>query len=74
MYAQESPYKYELIGVICHFGESGMGGHFIAFCKRFNNYGYQWYKFNDAMVDECTFNDVKTSGMPYVLVYSYLDL
>ena len=74
VYAQESPYKYELIGVICHFGESGMGGHFIAFCKRFNNYGYQWYKFNDAMVDECTFNDVKTSGMPYVLVYSYLDL
>ena len=72
--AKESPYKYELIGVICHFGESGMGGHFIAFCKHFTYQGSKWYKFNDAFVEECTFNDVKTSGMPYVLFYSFLNV
>ena len=68
----QSPYKYELIGVICHFGESNMSGHFIAFCKHITLKGDKWYKFNDAFVDECTFNDVKTSGMPYVLFYSYI--
>ena len=68
----QSPYKYELMGVICHFGESSMSGHFIAFCKHFSYKGDKWYKFNDAFVDECTFDDVKNSGMPYVLFYSYL--
>ena len=72
--AKESPYKYELTGVICHFGESGMGGHFIAFCKHFTYQGSKWYKFNDAFVEECTFDDVKTKGMPYVLFYSYIDI
>ena len=72
--AKESPYKYELIGVICHYGESGMGGHFIAFCKHFNNIGCKWYKFNDAMVNESNFDEVQTSGMPYVLFYSYIDV
>ena len=72
--AKDSPYKYELIGVICHFGESGMGGHFIAFCKHFTNIGCKWYRFNDAMVEECTFDEVKTKGMPYVLFYSYIDI
>ena len=73
VFGKDSPYKYELVGVICHFGESGMGGHFIAFIKHFGNYGCKWYKYNDAMVDECTFNDVQKSGMPYVLFYSYID-
>ena len=74
VYCTDSPYKYELIGVICHFGESGMSGHFIAFCKHFSLKGDKWYKFNDAFVEECTFDNVKNSGMPYVLFYSYLDV
>ena len=73
VFGKDSPYKYELVGVICHFGESGMGGHFIAFVKHFGNYGCKWYKYNDAMVNECTFGDVQKSGMPYVLFYSYID-
>ena len=72
--AQDSPYKYELIGVICHFGESGMGGHFIAFCKHFDYMGSKWYKFNDGFVNETNFNEVQTVGMPYVLFYSYIDI
>ena len=51
-----------------------MSGHFIAFCKHFSFKGNKWYKFNDGFVDECTFDDVKKSGMPYVLFYSYLDV
>ena len=74
VYCKDSPYKYELIGVICHFGESSMSGHFIAFCKHFSLKGDKWYKFNDAFVNECTFDEVKNSGMPYVLFYSYLDV
>ena len=74
VFGSDSPYKYELIGVICHFGESGMSGHFIAFCKHFSFKGNKWYKFNDGFVDECTFDNVKKSGMPYVLFYSYLDV
>ena len=72
--AQDSPYKYELIGVICHFGESGMGGHFIAFCKHFDYMGSKWYKFNDGFVNETNFNEVQTVVMPYVFFYSYIDI
>ena len=32
------------MGVICHFGESSMSGHFIAFCKHFTLKGDKWYK------------------------------
>ena len=74
VYGKDSPHKYELIGVICHFGESGMGGHFIAFCKHVVNYEFKWYKFNDGFVDESNFNEVQTSGMPYVLFYSFMDV
>ena len=69
---KDSPHSYELIAVICHYGESGMGGHFIAFCKHLVNYEYKWFKFNDSFVTESNFNEVKTSGMPYVLFYSYI--
>ena len=61
--------KYNLIGVITHLGESGMGGHFIAFCKDYDN--NNWYKFNDAIVSPV--NNFKAEvidfGMPYLLFY-----
>ena len=60
---------YELFGVITHIGESGMGGHFIAYCKEyFNN---QWLKFNDAMVDPVTDfkKEVIDFAMSYLLFY-----
>ena len=67
---KNSPFTYELIGIICHYGSNDMGGHFIAFCKNSNN--CQWYKFNDQIVTNCSFNEVKQSGIPYVLFYSYV--
>ena len=62
---KNSPTKYDLIGVICHLGESSMEGHFIAYCKHFDE---SWYLFNDAMV--LPFNPKeKYKGTPYILFY-----
>ena len=68
----DSPYYYELKGVISHFGSNDEGGHFIAFCKNSNN--CKWYKFNDEIVEKCSFKDVLTKGIPYVLFYSHIDV
>ena len=66
---QNTGYQYELFGVITHIGESGMGGHFIAYCKEYWN--NQWLKFNDALVSPV--NNFKTEvidfAMPYLLFY-----
>ena len=65
----EDGVDYKLIGVITHLGESGMGGHFIAFCKDpLNNL---WYKFNDAIVSKVDNfkGEVIDFGMPYLLFY-----
>ena len=70
IFAAESPYYYELIGVICHFGSNDEGGHFIAYCKNSNN--CEWYKFNDQHVTKCTFDEVTKTGLPYVLFYNYV--
>ena len=67
---ENSPYYYELIGVICHFGSNDMGGHFVAFCKNYNN--CEWYKYNDQMVTKCLFNEVRQNGIPYALFYNYV--
>ena len=65
-----SPFYYELTGIICHYGTNDMGGHFIAFCKNSNN--GEWYKYNDQSVTKSSFNEVRQSGLPYVLFYSYI--
>jgi ubiquitin C-terminal hydrolase len=57
---------YELIGIVSHFGESGMGGHFIAFCKHFID--GKWRCYNDSIVTECP-NDYLNKGTPYILFY-----
>ena len=69
---KNSPYYYELTGIICHYGTNDMGGHFIAFCKNSNN--GEWYKYNDQSVTKSSFNEAKQSGMPYVLFYSYIQI
>ena len=56
-----SPKKYELIGVVQHYGESSMSGHFIAYCKcKFDN---NWYKYNDSIVSKVNYNEMYTSGI-----------
>jgi ubiquitin C-terminal hydrolase len=62
-------YNYQLIGVITHIGESGMGGHFIAYCRDPIKNG--WNKYNDAIVTEVNnFQaEVIDFAMPYLLFY-----
>ena len=70
IYFENSPYYYELIGVICHLGSNDEGGHFIAYCK--NSENCEWYKYNDQFVTKCYFDEVKRANLPYVLFYSYV--
>jgi uncharacterized ubiquitin-like protein YukD len=69
-------YKYELIGVLSHYGESSMAGHFIAFCK--SPVDGNWYCYNDAIVTETDEpkNQINGNfdGIPYVLFYQRTDL
>ena len=60
-----SPKNYELIGVISHLGESSMEGHFIAYCKHFDE---GWYLFNDGIVRQEPGKGVY-NGVPYILFY-----
>ena len=70
VYYKESPSFYEIIGIVTHFGPSSMSGHFIAFCKSFVD--ENWYKYNDAQVDISSFEEAKSTGIPYILFYSYI--
>ena len=71
IYYKNTPCKYQLIGVVTHYGPSSMSGHFIAFCKSFvdNN----WYKYNDSMVSLSSIQEAKTAGVPYILFYSVIE-
>ena len=62
-------FKYKLIGVITHIGESGMGGHFIAYCREPGT--NSWSKYNDAIVTDVNdFNkEVINFANPYLLFY-----
>jgi len=64
-----SNWQYELFGVIAHIGESGLGGNFIAYCKK-DDY-HQWFKFDDSIVKPVyNFqNEVLNNPMPCVLFY-----
>ena len=41
---RETGFKYTLMAVVTHMGESGASGHFIAYCK--SPIDYQWYRYN----------------------------
>ena len=65
----ENGCKYKLMGVISHLGESGMGGHFIAYCK--DPITKNWYKYNDSIVNEVKDfkKEVIDFAIPYLLFY-----
>jgi len=69
-YKEASPSFYELIGIVTHFGPSKMSGHFIAFCKSFID--GQWYKYNDTQVNLSSFQEARSTGVPYILFYSFI--
>ena len=62
---------FQLNSVICHYGESNMGGHFIAYCRHYKN--NSWYIYNDSTVQKCSGNKDYLHGMPYILFYKALD-
>ena len=66
---QNTGYMYKLIGVIPHIGVSGMGGHFIAYCR--DPKTEQWNSFNDAIVKkvEDFKKEVIDYANPYLLFY-----
>ena len=72
IFANNSPYYYELTGVICHFESNNEEGHFIAYCKNSNN--CEWYKFNDQFVNKCNFYEVQNANLPNVLFYNYVQV
>ena len=61
--------NYKLIGVITHMGESGMGGHFIAYCL--DPISKNWHKYNDEIVTPVHDfqKEVIDYAMPYLLFY-----
>ena len=61
--------KYKLIGVITHMGESGMSGHFIAYCLDPISNG--WHKYNDSTVTQVNDfqNEIINYARPYLLFY-----
>ena len=65
--AKQGVTAMKLYAVICHFGESSMSGHFIAYCRhRINK---KWYIYNDSIVKECKEPNPYYNGMPYILFY-----
>ena len=62
-------YKYKLMGVVTHMGESGASGHFIAYCK--SPIDKQWYKYNDDLVSKVFKfrEEIIDYAMPYILFF-----
>ena len=67
---QDSPKQYKLFGVICHFGQSNDEGHFIAYCKHFDD---NWYMFNDSIAITVAEDEI-TNGVPYILFYRNINI
>ena len=67
---------FYLCGIITHLGESGSGGHFIAYCRNNQNDNFTFY--NDAIVSEVSVESAISSKIsnnenekrtPYILFY-----
>ena len=71
--------RYFLCGIITHLGESGSGGHFIAYCR--NNFNGNFTCYNDAAVSQASVIDAMSTKIsaneyekktPYILLYHYM--
>ena len=61
---------YQLIAISSHIGQSGVSGHYIAYCKNMfqDNNNVDWYKFNDSSVTKVKFEDINEYS-PYFLIF-----
>ena len=66
---EETPQKYDLFGVINHYGRMGYG-HYTAYTRRFSEFGIEnsWAEFDDENVIEVEENGI-VSPSAYVLFY-----
>ena len=62
--------SYQLVAISSHMGSSGVGGHYIAYCR--NPFQREdddiWYVFNDSSVRKVKFED-KNCHSPYFLIF-----
>ena len=72
IFNKDSPYYYELTGVICHLDSNDEEGHFVAYCKNYDD--CNWYKSDDETITKCSFSDVCQNGMHCLLFYSYVQM
>ena len=68
MIINDSPYYYELVGVICYLNSNEKGNYYVAYCK--NSKDLQWYKYNDKEVTKSSFREI--NGQPFILFFSYI--
>ena len=66
-------WKYELIGVVTHLGESDASGHFIAYCK--SPIDRCWYQYNDELVFEVKdfSKEIRDYVEPEILFYQKIN-
>jgi ubiquitin C-terminal hydrolase len=63
-YVENNGGKYDLIGIVNHYGDYGSLGHFTAYCKK----NEKWYEFDDAGVHDIDENNIKSNNS-YILFY-----
>ena len=61
------PSNYELMSMVAVTKPSNGGKNFISFCKSFTS--QKWYKYNNEKFNS-SFEEAKTTGIPYILFYS----
>ena len=77
---ENSTKKFFLCGIITHLGESGSGGHFIAYCRKSFNDNFLCYNDSavtpvgvlDAMSAKISQRDIEKKT-PYILLYHYMN-
>ena len=73
VFRNESPKKYELIGVVTLYGDSVNSGHFVAYFKCKPGKYIEWYKYDDTEVTISNFNEILNNGTPILLFYHYIE-
>lgn len=65
--------KYELIGLVTHYGESSINGHFMARCK--SPIDGMWYLYNDQIINKIGYFNKEEfmKGNPYILFYKKIN-
>ena len=66
VYYKQSYNYYQLNGIVTLINHK----NYVAFCKSFIN--GNWYQYNNQTVRGSSFDEARTTGIPYYLFYSYI--